>query len=133
MAEKCVALSYRWGQKQLQRTTMENLAANIGSIDFEALSPTLKDAITITRSLRLRCIWIGALCIIQDSAEDKMKEIANMANKYENVIVTLISASAAGADEGFLKPKPIPKLTYASPMACKAPSSFGTRICRCNR
>jgi hypothetical protein len=94
---------------------MENLAANIGSIDFEALSPTIKDAITITRRLRLRYIWIDALCIIQDSAEDKMKEIANMANIYENATVTLIAASAAGADEGFLKPKPIPKIDLRIP------------------
>ncbi|KAF4631841.1 hypothetical protein G7Y89_g6293 [Cudoniella acicularis] len=107
---KYVALSYCWGQKQLQRTTTENLAANFDSIDFEALSPTIKDAITVTRSLELRYIWIDALCIIQDSAEDKMKELANMANVYENASITLVAASATGADEEFLKPKPIPKI-----------------------
>jgi hypothetical protein len=53
---KYVALSYCWGQKQPQRTTTEKLAANFESIDFEALSPTIKDAIIVTRSLELRYI-----------------------------------------------------------------------------
>lgn len=112
---KYVALSYCWGQKQPQRTTTENLAANFHSIDFEALSPTIKDAVTVTRSLEMRYIWIDALCIIQDSAEDMMKELANMANVYENASITLVAASAAGADEGFLEPKPIPKIDLRIP------------------
>jgi hypothetical protein len=63
----------------------------------------------------LRYIWIDALCIIQNSAEDKMKELANMANVYENASITLVAASAAGANEGFLKSKPIPKIDLRIP------------------
>ena len=55
------------------------------------------------------------MCIIQDSADDKKKELANMANIYENASITLVAASAAGADKGFLKPKPIPKIGLRIP------------------
>jgi hypothetical protein len=46
-----------------------------------------------------------------------MKELANMANVilYENASITLVAASAAGADEGLLKPKPIPKIGLRIP------------------
>jgi hypothetical protein len=44
-----------------------------------------------------------------------MKELANMANIYENASITLVAASAAGADKGFLKPKPIPKIGLRIP------------------
>jgi len=67
------------------------------------------------RYLDLRYIWIDAFCIMHDSAEDKMKELANMANIYENASITLVAASAAGADEGFLEPKTIPKIGLRIP------------------
>ena len=53
----------------------------------------------------MRYIWIDALCIIQDSQQDKDKELAKMATIYERATLTIIAASAAGANEGFLRPK----------------------------
>lgn len=67
------------------------------------LPGTLRDAIKVTRKLGLRYLWIDALCIFQDSDEDKGREIERMRDVYRGSVLTLEAASAARADEGFLE------------------------------
>ncbi|KAH8589447.1 heterokaryon incompatibility protein-domain-containing protein, partial [Bisporella sp. PMI_857] len=83
-----IALSYWGGQKNLQRD------ANLKFIDFKTLSPTLRDAIIVSRTLHLRYVWIDALCIPQDCEDNKRKELSNMASVYEHATITLMAASA---------------------------------------
>lgn len=57
----------------------------------------------MTRKIGQRYIWIDALCIIQDSASDWEVEASRMASVYQNSFLTLVAATAAASDEGFLK------------------------------
>jgi hypothetical protein len=64
------ALSYCWGGDQAFKTTLKSLPAYLEEIP-EDLPQTLLDAIYVATQLGLRYVWIDALCIIQDSDEDK--------------------------------------------------------------
>ena len=80
--EPWIALSYCWGgdsQFVFNDRTMDNLQKGIPLNSFPA---TLRDAVIITRSLGIRYIWIDALCIKQDSAEDWAREAAKMREVY---------------------------------------------------
>jgi hypothetical protein len=97
-----VTLSYCWGAPQPQKTTSINLQNYVESIDVSTLPRTISDAIEVVRKLGVRYLWVDALCIIQDSDDDKAKELSNMRNVYRNSYLTLLVAGAERADVGFL-------------------------------
>jgi hypothetical protein len=66
------------------------------------LPQTIQDAITVSKKLRIKHIWVDALCLIQDSTEDWEKESARMASVYQNAFVTIAATSASASDQGFL-------------------------------
>jgi hypothetical protein len=68
----------------------------------ESLPATIQDAISLTRALLIPYLWVDSLCIIQDSVEDKTREIANMGNIYKGSYVTFAAARAEGCNAGFL-------------------------------
>jgi hypothetical protein len=103
------------------------------SIDIITLSNTFKDAITVTRSLGLRFLWIDSLCIIQDSLEDWATQSAVMGKIYENSICNIAATAAEDGRFGcFFTRNPL----FAQP--CKAivrkledvkdPSSLSTSL-----
>lgn len=57
------------------------------TILLSSFPQTLRDAITITKSLGFRYLWIDALCILQDSKGDWEKEAAVMGKVYFNAVV----------------------------------------------
>jgi len=70
------ALSYCWGtEPQPLVTTEENIKSLCDDIPTSSLARTIQEVITVTRKLGIRYIWIDALCIIQDSQEDKNIEL----------------------------------------------------------
>ncbi|KAJ8494837.1 hypothetical protein ONZ51_g2056 [Trametes cubensis] len=103
-----VALSYVWGTgSQAHRTTTANLSARTRvGIAPETLPQTIRDAIYVTRTLEFRFLWLDSLCIIQDSAEDKHREVASMARVYRHAYLTIDAATAASVEEGFLQDRP---------------------------
>jgi hypothetical protein len=84
-------------------TVTKNIEDRMRSIAMNLLPATFRDAVTITRNLRLRYIWIDSLCIIQDSKEDWEFEAARMADVYKNSYVTIAAESASNSHEGILK------------------------------
>lgn len=103
-----VALSYCWGGQQPTITTLDNIGARTAAISFAELPQTVRDAVAVTRSLGIRYLWVDALCIIQDSGPDKIKEIALMGEIYKNAAVTVAAGNATDVKEGFLKPRSLP-------------------------
>ncbi|KAM7199742.1 Heterokaryon incompatibility protein (HET) domain containing protein [Naviculisporaceae sp. PSN 640] len=99
-----MALSYVWGPKQDYVLTQARLSDMCKGLDSTRLPPTLSDAMAAASQLGFRYLWIDALCIMQDSVQDKALELPRMADTYKESELTLIVASAAGAGEGFLKP-----------------------------
>jgi hypothetical protein len=101
-----IALSYCWGGAQQIRTTMDTLETKMGGIPFTHLSRTIKDAIKVTRKLGIQYLWVDALCIIQDSQDDKASQITNMGKIYRNATLTIAVSGAESAQTGFLDATP---------------------------
>lgn len=114
-----VALSYCWGGPQPACTTTESLSVYTDGISFGDQPQTIQDAIRVARELGFKYLWVDSLCIIQDDAQDKAKEIAAMRSVYENAIFTLIAGSAKASSDGFLRRRdpqkhPITAMGYRS-------------------
>ncbi|KAF2431518.1 HET-domain-containing protein [Tothia fuscella] len=105
------ALSYVWGsggRLPRQATTWATFRERPKmKLDFSNLPATLRDAIIVTRCLKIRYLWVDALCIIQDSPEDKTYELAKMPEIYKNAQMTITAALGPTFEAGSLtRPKP---------------------------
>jgi hypothetical protein len=98
-----IALSYCWGLNQTGLTTESNLKARLQRLSMGTLSRTIQDAVLVTRKIGVKYLWVDAVCIIQDSPEDKNVELAKMCNIYQDALVTIVAANAANANQGFLE------------------------------
>jgi hypothetical protein len=107
-----IALSYCWGANPSFPTTN---SANIGemqrSIPVSELPQTIKDAITITRYLGIRYLWVDALCILQGddvaAKTDWISESETMGQLYQSAHLTIAAASASSATEGILNERTV--------------------------
>ena len=96
-------LSYCWGSgHQSIQLTSSNLPSLVKGISFRLLPQSIQDAILTVRRLGLRYLWIDALCIIQDSLDDKAQQIEQMHEVYSNAYLTISAANADGCSRGFL-------------------------------
>lgn len=71
------------------------------SLQLDDLPAAIQDAITVTRNLGIKYIWIDALCMIQDNLEDKHGELSNMSQYYRNSFLT-IASSTPSCTTGFI-------------------------------
>jgi hypothetical protein len=74
-------------------------------INFGELPRTFQDAITVTRQLGIRFLWIDSLCIIQDDPEDWERESKRMEDVFSSAYCTIAVTCATGSADGFLKPR----------------------------
>ncbi|KAL5323650.1 hypothetical protein ACEPPN_008190 [Leptodophora sp. 'Broadleaf-Isolate-01'] len=93
-------LSHRWGQADILKSMNSNIQELETGIDVSKLPATFGDAIFLTRHFGLRYLWIDSLCIIQDSAEDWLKEAASMPNIYRNSYITIAAAATENSTGG---------------------------------
>lgn len=98
-----IALSYCWGEAQPAQTTKETLNDKLLEIDKSTLPQSIQDAIFVTRKLGHRYLWVDSLCIVQDSEEDKIKEITKMTDIYNKASLTIAASIATKASSGFLQ------------------------------
>ncbi|KAK4209938.1 heterokaryon incompatibility protein-domain-containing protein [Rhypophila decipiens] len=71
-------------------------------IQFSDLPKNFQDAVTVTRAIGLRYLWIDALCIIQDDQTDWEVESGNMASIYQQAYFVIGANVSPNADGGFL-------------------------------
>ena len=99
-----VALSYVWGKSQPLVLTTSNraLLESIGSLKSATVTPskTIQDAISLTRKLSERYLWIDALCILQDDDYDKSIWIPRMDQIYSSACCTIVAASGKNSGAG---------------------------------
>jgi hypothetical protein len=81
-------------------------------INVDALLPTFRDAITITRAMNIRYLWIDSLCIIQDSLDDWTRESSKMWDVYRHSHLTIVAAGSDSDAKGFLGPGEHPQGVY---------------------
>ena len=102
-----VALSHRWGDENLHRrfcTYRDNVDQFQRFIDYEKLPKTFQDAVTVTRSLDIKYLWIDSLCIIQEDKEDWEAECLRMEDVFSSAYCTITASCASGTTDGFLRP-----------------------------
>lgn len=128
------ALSYVWGGPQRVTLLGENREQMQKDGALEDLPRTLADALAFTASLRLRFLWIDALCITQDSDDDKAIQIGNMSRIYSYSVLTIIAATGVTADAGLPGiTKPRSSMQFEVPVPVPAgdiPESLVTTVTR---
>lgn len=102
---KYATLSYCWGEpEKALTTTPETMQQHMASISFSELPSCLQDAVQVARKLKIRYLWIDALCIVQgDDGADFNKESALMFKIYNSAFVTIAAAWSTSSDTSFLK------------------------------
>jgi hypothetical protein len=90
-----VALSYRWGDPehstQCRLSTLGLVMAPGGLMSEDViLAPTIRDAITFTREVGFRYLWVDALCIVQDDYERKPTYLNLMGTVYAEAVFVLV-------------------------------------------
>ncbi|KAF4435882.1 HET-domain-containing protein [Fusarium austroafricanum] len=118
-------ISYCWGSVPFQTLNTSNYSQLTKRLDMNTLPLTVQDAITTTRRLKIPYIWIDALCIIQDSDQDKNREIALMKDIYASSALTIVAASARHVFEGFLSDRSQSEEVFQVPFRIQ-PGLFGT-------
>lgn len=114
------ALSYCWGTCAQTRTLKDNLQTHTQSITVARLPQTIQDAIRVTRELKIRYLWVDALCIIQDSLDDDWpREAGRMPEIYKNAVVTISAAAATDSSQGFLQHRQ--SVLMSQMQACRLP------------
>ncbi|RYO97731.1 hypothetical protein DL765_011108 [Monosporascus sp. GIB2] len=97
------ALTHCWGGKINPMLTTHTLGAFLVSLPYAELPANFRDAITITKRLGLRYLWIDALCILQDSKSDWELESKRMGPVYRDATITISASASTGSTEGILK------------------------------
>lgn len=97
-----VALTHRWGTQPITKLLTSNLAEMQESIDLDTLPRTFRDAIEVTRNLKMKYLWIDSFCIIQDSAENWEQESAVMGDIYENCVFNIAATGASDGEDGMV-------------------------------
>ncbi|KAH0536321.1 hypothetical protein FGG08_006794 [Glutinoglossum americanum] len=114
-----LSLSYCWGEEPSMKLTMDTMDMLRDGIPLNKLDPTIRDAILVTRALKITYIWIDALCIVQDyDTKDWDEQASKMNEIYGGSTVTLVVASSNSVRNGFLKKRElqhVPILWYSNP------------------
>lgn len=95
VAIQYACLTHRWAPNQSYGNGINSgfrrccrLKSNVSRkenfIKITNLLPTYQDAVSITKALGLNYLWIDALCIVQDDADDVRIQIAQMGTIYQN-------------------------------------------------
>ncbi|KAF2653766.1 hypothetical protein K491DRAFT_602167 [Lophiostoma macrostomum CBS 122681] len=100
-----IALSHQWGLAPHFSTTRLNLEDHLKGIKVENLPATFRDAVSVTRALHCRYLWIDSICIIQGPDGDFNEEARRMEEVYSGAHCVLAASCATSHLSGFLKPR----------------------------
>ena len=97
---KFAALCYCWSEQPTITTTKSTLEDRLAGIKVASCPKAFQDAITITRRLGLRYLWIDALCIIQDDESDWNTETSRMHIIFGSAFCTIASTWSDSSEKG---------------------------------
>ncbi|EEU36502.1 uncharacterized protein NECHADRAFT_25592, partial [Fusarium vanettenii 77-13-4] len=122
---KYLTLSYCWGQSNSPaKTTPQNYEKRRVNIDTESLPRTIQDAIRLTRVMKIRYLWVDALCIIQN-LEDFYMEATKMEAYYAGGYCLISATGFSDSSEGLFPDRPIENnLTKTSQAPKEKPPNF---------
>ncbi|KAI8711426.1 HET domain-containing protein [Fusarium sp. LHS14.1] len=88
-----IALSYLWG---------DGLSSAVSSVSSlpDDVPKTIKDAMTATRAMGLRYLWVDRYCINQSCQEEVAEQVHKMDLIYNHAELTIIAAAGTNAEYG---------------------------------
>ncbi|KAK0616605.1 heterokaryon incompatibility protein-domain-containing protein, partial [Immersiella caudata] len=100
------ALSYVWGSVPNFRLTTANKPRLLKPGAFyeawELLPLTIRDAITLTKGLGGRYLWIDSLCLLQNYEDDLSQGVNVMDHIFEQSQLTIVGACGHNANAGLV-------------------------------
>jgi hypothetical protein len=100
-----IALSHPWGKEPHFVTNIKNLAQHKDRIDVNDLPATFRDAVSTTRALGKRYLWIDSICIIQGPGGDFQEQVEKMETVFSSAYCVLVASRAYNQTDGFLQPR----------------------------
>jgi Heterokaryon incompatibility protein (HET) len=116
---KYITLSHCWGSSLPVRLLQASYQQFCDHIPVSTLPRTFQDAIQFVRTLQIRYIWIDALCIVQDSKDDWLRESLQMASIYSYSWLNIAATSSADGHGGLFK-----KRNRLLPARCQVNASW---------
>lgn len=95
-----VCLSHCWGDYQPLQLTKSTYEKFQKAIPWDELPKTFQEAITFTRELGIRYLWIDSLAILQDDEADWHVESARMHAVFHNSYLTLAATAGRNGMSG---------------------------------
>jgi Heterokaryon incompatibility protein (HET) len=95
-----LCLSHCWAGHQPLKSEKKALKELLERIPWDCLPKTFQEAISFTRALGSRYIWIDSLCILQDDNEDWIKESAQMEEVFKYSYLTLAATTGSDGSSG---------------------------------
>ena len=126
-------MSHCWGVKRFLTMTSENKPEFEAGIDLSILPRNFQDAITLTKSLEIRYIWIDCYCIMQSSDSDdhkkeKLLDIAQMKQVYANSILSIVASHGSSPEAGCFIEREMSKQLLPCLFSPESPSSDSENI-----
>lgn len=114
-----MTLSYCWGagtEAEGQfRTENWSLQDRLSGFSLSSVSPVVRDAVEVVRSLGVRYLWVDALCIIQGDKTDWERESAQMSSIFHNATATICAGASDSHRQGFLnRTSPYTRVNFRS-------------------
>lgn len=72
----------------------------LSAINEKSIPQAVQDAIVLVKSLKEDFLWVDSLCIVQDDAMIKHKQIMNMDTIYSRALLTIVSVSGDNSNCG---------------------------------
>ncbi|KAH8892532.1 HET-domain-containing protein [Thozetella sp. PMI_491] len=100
-----VCLSYVWGAASSIRLTKSNRSALMERDSLRVVQPamlarTIRDTITLVKKLKIRYLWVDALCLVQNDPDDVRRGVTVMDRIYERSYFTVVAADGHDANYG---------------------------------
>jgi hypothetical protein len=114
-----MTLSHCWGPAHFITTTEATIERRIAGIPLADLPQTFKDAVSLTRNLKIRYLWIDSLCIKQRDKDDWEHEAGKMRSVYSQSFLNIAATSSAEGSGGCFKERLALIPTLPSPLALK--------------
>lgn len=122
--EYYVASSHRWPTDPAKHytTTRATIKNRRKSMSLEDMPRVFQDAVTATRKLGFRYLWIDSLCIIQDDPLDWEEQSVLMGHIYYYASITIMSATTPIPSKKFYQEDSPEGFLYRVPELLKLPT-----------
>lgn len=117
-----ISLSHRWGSNSSfhsVKLTKDKLEGYCRAVPYSTLPRTFKDAFKVCQNLKIRYIWIDALCIVQDDDADWKREAVSMGDIFEGSVCTIAAVDSLDTqgetDRGLFMPRCRPRISIELP------------------